>query len=125
MKKAKSKVRVRAGSLAKRKGKLGELQCVRWLKSIGFETAARGRQFRGSPDSPDVVNTGDVHFEVKTMASVPASVYSYINQARSECGDKIPAVFMRRNNCEALVVVPAKFVKRFKNTLVVASEEIG
>lgn len=48
------------------KGKRGELEAVKFLRSLGF-TARRGQQFSGGPDSADVEveELSNVYIEVK------------------------------------------------------------
>ena len=53
---------------SKQKGKRGELEAVRFLKSLGFTDARRTAQYCGADGDGDVVcpdTLPDVHFEVK------------------------------------------------------------
>jgi len=86
------------------KGKRGEREVAKLLQSYGYE-ARRGRQFSGSPGSPDVVSDFPHHIEVKRTESL--SLYSAMEQARNDSGDKKPIVFHKRNGKEWLVVMYA------------------
>ena len=48
-----------------RKGKHGERQAAKYLRSLGFGDSRRGQQHAGGPESPDVVGIPGIHFEVK------------------------------------------------------------
>ena len=53
---------------SKRKGKRGELELVKLLKSLGFHDAKRSQQYKGTADSCDVECSDtlpNVHFECK------------------------------------------------------------
>jgi Holliday junction resolvase len=52
---------------SRQKGKRGELEAAKYLRSLGFTSARRGVQYSGGPDSPDVVcdELPGVHIEVK------------------------------------------------------------
>ena len=82
---------------SRRKGKVGENEIVNLLKSYGL-TARRGQQFKGTPDSPDVIveEWPDLHIEVKRAERF--NLYSAMKQAREDKGDnQCPVVFHRRN----------------------------
>ena len=59
------------GRRSRNKGKRGELEAAAEIRRLFGTEAARGRQFQGSDESPDIV-TGivDVHFEVKRAESL-------------------------------------------------------
>lgn len=73
------------------------------IRTFGVE-ARRGRQYCGSPDSPDV-QTGfkRLHFECKRVESF--NLYKAMKQAENDAGDKIPVVAHRRNNQPWVVCV--------------------
>lgn len=48
-----------------RKGKHGERQAAKYLRSLGFGDVRRGQQHAGGPESPDVVGIPGIHIEVK------------------------------------------------------------
>ena len=79
------------------KGKVGELELVKFLISHGF-AARRGVQHKGGPDSPDVIcpDLPGVHLECKRVEV--GNLYKWYHQA---CGDaavgEVPVVAHRRN----------------------------
>jgi len=88
------------------KGKRGEREWAEYLREHGYPEARRGRQFRGSPDSPDVVcGIPDTHAEVKRTETL--SIYAAMFQAEYDCGDDMPYVAHRRNGKEWLVILRA------------------
>lgn len=90
---------------ARSKGKRGELELAAYLRSHGYK-ARRGRQFSGSPDSPDVVGIPNIHVECKRVES--GNLYKWLEQAIRDAGDKIPVVMHRRNNKEWVAILPLK-----------------
>ena len=92
------------GARSRRKGKVGERELALLLTSEGF-TARRGAQHRGGSDSPDVVCDAlpSVHLEVKRCERL--DLYSAIDQARRDAGDKLPIVAHRRNDCRWLAII--------------------
>lgn len=87
---------------SKAKGKRGELELAKILRSYGFQSR-RGVQYKGSEDSPDVVGLPRIHIEVKRVQSLHLD--EAIDQAVAECGHNIPAVFHRKNNRPWLVTM--------------------
>lgn len=89
------------------KGARGERLWRDVLREAGFQTAARGQQFSGSPDSPDVKcdDLPNVHFEVKFVESL--NVEKAVQQAIRDAGDKIPVVAHKRSRTEWLVTMRA------------------
>lgn len=87
------------------KGKRGEREAAAEIRRLFGTDAARGRQFSGSPDSPDI-RTGipDVHFEVKRAESL--QIYPAMEQATRDAGGKVPIVLHRKNNRPWLAIVP-------------------
>ena len=80
---------------SKRKGGVGERELAAILRDYGYD-AHRGQQFQGGPDSPDVVGLPGIHIEVKRQESL--NIYKAMEQAiRDSAGQRIPAVFHRRN----------------------------
>lgn len=91
------------------KGRAGEQEVVRILKTEGFE-AERGGQFRGgNEDNPDVKGVPGVHIEVKrTEAFDP---YKWLAQAQRDAGGggKLPVVLHRRNKQPWMAILPFEF----------------
>ena len=85
------------------KGERGERELAAYLSERGFP-AQRGCQFKGSPDSPDVVCSGlPLHFEVKRCERL--SVYDAYAQAVEDAGQKVPVVAHRRNGQAWLAIL--------------------
>lgn len=89
---------------SQRKGKNGELELCRWLRDRGHH-ARRGRQFSGSPDSPDVVceSLPGIHIEVKRCERL--RIHDAIEQATADSGPKVPLVAHRRNRNDWLAIL--------------------
>ena len=97
---------------SREKGKRGERQWRDELRENGY-TARRGQQFSGSPESPDVVSEDLpwVHFEVKAVERL--NIEDAMEQARRDCGGKIPIVAHRRNFRAWLVTMTAEVFFKF------------
>jgi hypothetical protein len=88
------------------KGKRGERAWRDFLLAHGI-SARRGRQFSGSPDSPDVVSNDNMHWEVKWVESL--NIWKAIEQAVRDCGkEKTPAVAFKRNKSGWMVALRAE-----------------
>lgn len=88
------------------KGKRGERAWRDFLRAFGV-SARRGRQFSGSPDSPDVVSDDGFHWEVKWVENL--NVWKAIEQAVCDAGkDKVPAVAFKRNKTGWMVAIRAE-----------------
>lgn len=93
------------------KGKAGEREWRDELRKLGCENARRGRQFSGSPDSPDVVNgIPGTHVEVKREERL--NVYDAIDQAVRDSGARVPYVAHRRNRRPWLITIRAQDLVR-------------
>lgn len=93
------------GSKSRRKGARGEREAAAELRRLLGVEARRGRQYRGTPDSPDVsAAVAKVHFEVKRVESF--RLYDALDQAaRDAGGEKIPVVLHRANRRPWVAVV--------------------
>lgn len=92
---------------SRRKGKDGELEAVKLLKTFGF-AARRGQQHKGGPDSPDLIceDLPDYHIEVKRTEKF--DLYGALQQATNDSRvDQIPFVLHRKNGEGWVVVVDA------------------
>lgn len=92
------------------KGKRGELLWRDVLREHGYASARRGRQYSGSPDSPDVVceELKDWHFEVKCVQAL--NIEKAMEQARRDAGEpkgKIPILAHKRKGKPWLVTMDA------------------
>ena len=91
------------------KGKRCERQWRDMLRAAGFLKARRGRQYSGSPDSPDVIcpELAWVHMEVKCVEHL--NLRDAMEQSIRDAGDtEVPIVAHKRNNSEWLVTMRAE-----------------
>lgn len=88
-----------------RKGKVGEREWRDVLRANGYE-ARRGQQFAGGPDSPDVISSLPIHFEVKRVEKL--NLRSAVVQAGSDSHGKTWAISHRWNNGPWLVTQTAE-----------------
>lgn len=94
------------GAMSRRKGANAEREVAELLRSHGFQ-ARRGRQYSGSPDSPDVAHDiPGLFLEVKRTERF--SLYPALEQAKQDrrAGD-IPVVMHRQNGREWVAVLSA------------------
>lgn len=101
------------------KGKVGEREFAAVLRGLGFE-ARRGRQFSGSPDSPDVVTSVEgIHFEVKRTEKL--QLFGALKQAEHDAGASIPVVAHRKNRTPWVLILKMEdipeFIKRYNNAV--------
>ncbi len=89
------------------KGKRGEREWSNFLKPY-FPSARRGQQFKGTPDSPDVIveELPQFHFEVKRVEAL--SLYPAIRKASLDAGHATPVLAHKRNNKSWVVVMYAE-----------------
>ena len=90
---------------SKRKGAVGERAWRDELREAGFCKAYRAQQYSGTESTADVIcpELPCIHFEVKYTEKL--SLYNAIDQARRDCGPKIPVVAHRKKNCEWVVIM--------------------
>ena len=91
------------GARERNKGARGERELAAWLRQRGY-AARRGRQYQGSPDSPDVV-CSDVPFHFECKRAERIRLYAAMAQAIADAGDKVAVVAHRRNRGEWLAVL--------------------
>ena len=81
----------------KQKGKRGELELSAFLREHGFSEARRGQQFKGSPDSPDVVGLPGHHVECKRVETL--RLHTALAQAQKDAGPSdTPLVAFKANH---------------------------
>lgn len=86
------------------KGARGERELAAYLRDRGFGDARRGQQYKGTPDSPDVVGLPGHHVESKRVERI--EVEKWFEQAVADAGpDDTPIVAYRRNRQEWKVVL--------------------
>lgn len=75
---------------------MGERELAAFLRAQGFPEAKRGQQFKGSPESPDILGLPGHHVECKRVEAL--SLYDAVGQAQRDAGPTdIPIVCHRRN----------------------------
>lgn len=89
---------------SREKGKRGELEAARLLRSKGCD-ARRGQQFSGANGDADVVGLPGIHIEVKRVEklNIENAVEQSIRDARE---DEKPIVLHRKNRRKWLVTMP-------------------
>lgn len=92
------------GAMSRQKGKRGEREAAAEIERLFRCEARRGVQFRGGPESPDVVHGIEgLHLEVKRTESL--RVWDAIEQAVADAGeDNLPAVLHRKNGKDWLFI---------------------
>lgn len=91
------------------KGKRIERTVAKWLQGLGFSSARRGRQYQGSPESPDVVCVDElpnVHLECKGRAETPSrnEIQKWVFEAESDSGGKPVAVVVVPNRIKPMLI---------------------
>ena len=81
---------------SRRKGKEGELELARILRTYGFNTR-RGQQFKGGGDSPDVMGLPGVHIECKRVQNLHIENAMVQSRTDAEETDDVPVVMHRRD----------------------------
>jgi Holliday junction resolvase len=109
---------------SRQKGARGEREAAaEWSRVFGVE-ARRGQQFSGSKDSPDiVVGHGGIHCEVKRTER--GNPYDWVDQAKSDCGGKVPVVLHKRNNRKWLLILELDDVPKLAAEIGAKVEELG
>ena len=79
---------------SKAKGKRGELELAKTLKSYGYD-AERSVQYCGANGDADVVGLPGIHIECKRVEKL--NIEKALQQAEADSKGDIPAVFHRRN----------------------------
>ena len=84
------------GRFSRNKGKVGERELAHELTRVLGVSARRGVQFRGSPDSPDVIaDIPGIHIECKRTERF--RLYEALEQAIEDAGANVPVVLHRQN----------------------------
>lgn len=86
------------------KGKRGEREVAKILRDHGYDSARRGVQYSGGPDSPDVVGVDGFHIEVKRTEQ--CRPYDYLKQSESDASEgEVPIVVHRQNDKPWIVIM--------------------
>ena len=96
------------GAKSRRKGVRGEREAAAEIARLFQVTAARGRQYQGSDDSPDIRTAiPRVQFEVKRVEHL--RLYAALDQAAHDAGpDNLPVVLHRTNGQPWVAIVRLK-----------------
>ena len=79
------------------KGKRGEREVAQLLTDYGI-TSRRGRQFKGTPESPDV-DCGIPWLNVEVKRREATNVYTWMAEAKATCKhNQMPVVFHKKND---------------------------
>lgn len=95
---------------SRRKGAEGERELAGLLREHGYRDARRGQQYCGANGDADVVGLPGIHIECKRVERM--NIHEAMDQAVRDCkeplpfeGERLPAVFHRKNNCGWLVTM--------------------
>jgi len=89
---------------SKRKGAAGERELAKILREYGFETRRTQQYCGGTEESADIVGLPYIHIECKRVERL--NIDDAMEQAIRDCkGDRLPAVFHRRNGKKWLVTM--------------------
>lgn len=89
------------------KGKRVEREFRDLLRNAGYSSARRGRQYSGSPESPDVVclELSNFHFEVKGVEQL--NLWEAVQQAsKDSAGCSLPVVAHKKKGKGWLITMP-------------------
>lgn len=93
---------------SKQKGARFERLLAGIFRDYGYTESRRTAQFCGNTgDAADVVGLPNIHVEAKHQETM--RLYDWIAQAKRDAangGNKLPAVFHKKNNAEILVTMP-------------------
>lgn len=107
--------------MSRNKGARGERELSKKITEIFGCKARRGRQFCGSPDSPDVQTDLPVHIECKYVERLNA--YDALEQSIRDSGDKIPVVCHRRNRKDWMLMMRLEDAPEFVRQIAAFMEE--
>lgn len=91
---------------SREKGKRGERAVAKFLSNYGYD-ARRGVQYKGGPDSPDVVGLPHIHIEVKFVEQFRL-MPSYEQSFRDAGEGEIPIVVHKKNREPMFVTLTAE-----------------
>ena len=88
---------------SRQKGARYERELAKHFRGEGYDSR-RGVQYKGGPDSPDVVGLPGIHIEAKHVERL--NLYDAMAQSiRDASPDELPVVIHRRNREESLVTM--------------------
>lgn len=90
---------------SKRKGSTGENEVCKIFIDSGHNVHRNDQRFIGGFFNPDITVSGfdEYHFEIKRVERL--NVAEAMNQARRDCGNRIPAVIHRRSREQWLITM--------------------
>ena len=95
------------GKASREKGKRGEREIAALFRAHGFQ-AKRGQQYRGGPDSPDIVHDLPYGLYVEVKFREQVSPYAALEQVSCDAAlEDTPVVFMRKLRKPWIVVMDA------------------
>jgi hypothetical protein len=108
---------------SRQKGKRGELEAAETLRRLFSWNTRRTQQFKGTSDSSDVEvsETPDAFWEVKREERL--NVFTALETAVAQAGDKLPILMHRRNNTDWLVTVRVADLARLSRVIAKALKE--
>lgn len=97
---------------SREKGKRGELELARVLRSLGYD-CRRGQQYSGANGDADVVGLPGVHIECKRVERL--NLYDAMAQAKHDAREgETPVVAHRKDRCKWLVTLELEdFITEF------------
>lgn len=103
------------GRESREKGKRGERELAKTLRSYGFNTK-RGQQYCGANGDADVIGLPGVHIECKRVERL--NLYDAMTQSKTDAREgEMPVVMHRKNHCDWLVTLSLDdFMKIYKET---------
>lgn len=103
------------GKSSRDKGKRGERELAKVLRSYGYDTK-RGQQYCGVNGDADVIGLPGIHIECKRVERL--NLYDAMAQSMSDArSGEMPVVMHRKNNCEWLVTLSLDdFMKLYKES---------
>ena len=102
--------------MQKNKGARGERELAKKFTEVFNCEARRGRQFSGSPDSPDVITSIEgIHIECKRTERF--LLWDALEQSTNDAGEDVPIVCHRKNNKDWVVVVKLEDLPRLVKCL--------
>lgn len=92
------------GKLSRTKGKVGEREAVKMLRTLYGIEARRTAQRCGRDGMPDIESIPGIHLEVKRRAAIAAE--EFLEQARRDAkASEAPVVFMRADRSRRWMVL--------------------
>ncbi len=89
---------------SRQKGKAGELELCQFLRARGFSGARRSQQYKGTPESADIVGAlPGFHIECKRVETF--QLYKALAQAQKDKASHDIALVCHRRNREEWVAV--------------------